>query len=314
MKDQFSLAAAAAAIFVSTVSAQHGGQNGGQNGWNGASSGAASPSATYSAGNGGPSCLGNCWAQLGSVSWSTGGGLSSLCSNATAISTMNSCISSSSCDDSDKESTYQVIAQICANTGNAISASPEASFSATSGGSAYPTTNSAWSSYAAAFATITGSPTADPFNSTNHPTGWAGGQGYGPFGNSGSRSGWGAWASDSTGSWTNGPWTSWWGTSGCPPSTWSGWTSGTWSASAPWTTWTGCTASTTASSVMTETVTTSGSSTVVTTTAFGIQVAQATTASGSAASATASGSSGERRAVAGMGVGLGGVLAAALLM
>jgi len=58
-------------------------------------------------------------------------------------------------------------------------------------------------------------------NSTNSTaSGWSGANGHGPFG--GAANGWGNWASESNSAWTSGPWTSWWGTNGCPDSTWSG--------------------------------------------------------------------------------------------
>ena len=74
------------------------------------------------------------------------------------------------------------------------------------GGSAWPaawTTNSAW-------------PSGAPFG----PGGWSGAGGWGPFGHGGPGHGWGPLGS--SGSWTAGPWTSWWGTGACPASTWSG--------------------------------------------------------------------------------------------
>lgn len=254
----------------------------------------------------GPSCLSNCWSDIGTSDWTNG--LSSLCGNATAVNAINSCISGSSCDNSDKEGTYQVLAQICANSGHALSASPEASFHATSGGSAYPTSSGAWSSYASAFATITGAPGASS-------GGWGPGGGYGPFGTGAPNSGYGPWGSSNSGSeaWTNGPWTNWWGSAACPPSTWTGWTSGPWGTNAPWTSWTSCTEKTTGSSVVTTTVTTGGSTKVMTTTAYGLQVAEASS-TGSAVSASATGSSGERRVVVSIGAGLACFIAAIGLM
>ena len=99
---------------------------------------------------------------------------------------------------------------------------------------------------------------------SGEPNGWQFCEGNGPFGG-----GWGPWGS--SGAWTTGPWTTWWGQNGCPDATWSGWTSGAWSTDAPWTTWTGCTATTTATSTYTTTAT--GGS-VITTTAYGVQVAE----------------------------------------
>ncbi|KAK8210693.1 hypothetical protein IWZ01DRAFT_290713 [Phyllosticta capitalensis] len=203
--------------------------------------------------------------------WSQG---STLCKNTTAIDDFNSCIGSSSCSDSDKNSAYQAIAQICANNGVTITAAPEATFSVTSGGSAYP---SAWSSWA----------NANGGNGVG-AAGWTPGNGKGPFGG---QSPWGGFGS--SGAWTNGPWTSWWGGSVCPPSSWSGWTSGPWSTNAPWTSWTACTATTTASSVYTTTFAgnTPGVATPVvsTGTSYGIKVAQATSSSSASSNGNTSG-------------------------
>jgi len=212
--------------------------------------------------------------------------------------------------------TYQAIAQLCANQGATITAAPQATFSATSGGSAYPT-NQNWASYVSqngwqggagvagaggnnwgapwsAYASITANPswttnswaswvsnapwTTNPSWTTNvgafstAPPWGAGFAGYGgPFGGN-----WGGL--QSSGAWTNGPWTSWWGNTACPGSTWSGWTSGPWGTNAPWTTWAGCTASTTATSV----ITTTSSGSVITTTSYGIRVAAVAAATATA--------------------------------
>ncbi|KAK3665059.1 hypothetical protein LTR22_004115 [Elasticomyces elasticus] len=220
-------------------------------------------------------------------------------------------------------------------------ASDYASWTSAAGLSSWPTATSEWGSLTSShplpsalssvfsqWATqTTGPPTwpsgwnnAGDFNDTNPGgpfrgpggVGWAGGNGAGPFGGQ-NGNGWGPWASQSTGSWTAGPWTSWWGTEGCPASTWSGWTSAT---DAPWTSWAGCTASTTATSVVTTTVTTGGSTSVVTSTGFGIQIAQATnTASGSASSTTSgSGAMATNFKLAGSAAGVIGVVAGALLI
>ncbi|USP72834.1 uncharacterized protein yc1106_00108 [Curvularia clavata] len=97
---------------------------------------------------------------------------------------------------------------------------------------------------------------------------WGGPDGPGPWGSSN----YGPYSDWSTRSdWRSGPWTAWWDGDKCPPSDWPGWTAGPWSTSAPWTSWSACTASTTATSVVTNTV----SGVVATSTAYGLQVAQA---------------------------------------
>jgi len=101
------------------------------------------------------------------------------------------------------------------------------------------------------------------------------GGGGGPFGGGGF-GGWGPNDGEfcSTGSWTSGAWTQWWGGSRCPASDWPGWTQGPWATNADWTTWTGCAATVTATSVFT-TVPANGTA-AITSTSFGYQVAQAT--------------------------------------
>ena len=199
------------------------------------------------------------------------------------------------------------------------------------GGSAWPTawtTNSAWSSVVSQWGGFPGGP--------GGPGGWNGAGGWGPFGHGGQGHGWGPWASQSSGAWTNGPWTSWWGTDACPASTWSGeyitlshpqnhdtnrdsgWTNGPWGTNAPWTTWSGCTASTTATSVVTNTLTANGTTVTTTKTQFGIQVAQATNGGGNGAAASSSTSPGAAMAtnfkMAGSAAGMVGVVAGALLL
>jgi len=112
---------------------------------------------------------------------------------------------------------------------------------------AWPTASSQWasltsahpvpsglSSIASSFATLTTAPAGGwgpgafggpggfggPGRNGSGSPGWNGAGGHGPFGGAGN--GWGPWASESNSAWTNGPWTSWWGTQGCPASTWSG--------------------------------------------------------------------------------------------
>lgn len=202
------------------------------------------------------------------------------------------------------------------------------------GGSAWPsawTTNSDYASALSSWQTqTTGAPAPfgawGPGNDGNKtggpggrgPGGWKGGNGAGPFGQGGPGNGWGPWSSASTGDWTAGPWTSWWGGSACPESTWSGWTDGPWGTDAPWTTWSGCEASTTASSVVTTTVTTGSSTGVQTSTSYGIQVAAVTDGDSASASETGSaaseGAAAMPTAMAGSAMAAVGVLGAALLL
>lgn len=254
-----------------------------------------------------PSCLSSCFTSNTACSY---GDISCYC-NATSISNINSCIDGSSCGSSDKEGAYEAIAQLCVNSGASVTASPEASFSATSGGSAWPTQwttdgyyASAWSSWKSQ---TTGGP--GPFGGQWGPgsaaSGWSTASGRGPFGQG---NGWGPYGS---GAWTTGPWTQWWGTGACPPSTWSGWTSGSWSATPSWTAWTACTATTTATSVVTSTVTSSGQTSAVTSTSFGVKVDQATA---SASTTTPNGAMVTNFGVAGAAAGVIGVLAGAVLL
>ena len=85
--------------------------NGGNNNWNGA-----------------PTCVSSCWQDLRGDSNS----FSDFCTG-DKLNTLNSCIADSDCDQSDKDATYQAIAQGCANAGQTVTAFPQATFSATSG-------------------------------------------------------------------------------------------------------------------------------------------------------------------------------------
>ncbi|KUJ19207.1 uncharacterized protein LY89DRAFT_667197 [Mollisia scopiformis] len=199
-----------------------------------------------------PSCANSCMSTFTSSSCAGDG--SCFCKDTTALNNANTCIDSSSCSTSDKETIYQNIDQLCADVAVTVTAAPEATFSATS--------NSAWS----------GGPWSAAWGS--------GASGYGPFGGN-----WGPWGS--SGAWTAGPWSAWWDGNACPPDSWTGWTSGTWSTGAPWTTWTACTASTTATS----TFTTTSSGTVITGTSYGVKVAEqtGTTTSGAISTSTHAG-------------------------
>jgi len=150
--------------------------------------------------SGAPSCVSSCWQDLRGDSTS----YSDFCTG-DALNTLNSCIASSDCSDDDKESTYQVIAQGCANAGQTPTASQQATFSATSGKN-------------------TPTPVADGGNGGP----WRGGPGQG----------------SKSGDWTtNSDWQSW--TSAHPTPTvtdsaaWSSWASSAgWpTASADWSSW-----------------------------------------------------------------------------
>ena len=102
------------------------------------------PPGGWGPGNGGapgifgnfPSCLDSCRNSIRS-SCNSGDWQSCVCDSST-ISTGNQCIDSSSCSDSEKSDSYQAIAQMCANAGATVTAKPEATWSATSGGSNWP--------------------------------------------------------------------------------------------------------------------------------------------------------------------------------
>ena len=107
---------------------------------------------------------------------------------------------------------------------------------------AWPTASADWASFTSAyslpsqlssaaswwssngFPQVTGAPGGPygggPGGPRGGPGGWVGGNGEGPFGPGRPGNGWGPWGQ--SGAWTEGPWTSWWGTGACPASTWSG--------------------------------------------------------------------------------------------
>jgi len=58
-----------------------------------------------------PAPQNNCWSDLGGVNWNNGG-LASICSNATAIDSLNSCISGSSCSSDDKQGTTRILVNL----------------------------------------------------------------------------------------------------------------------------------------------------------------------------------------------------------
>jgi len=174
-------ASSLAAATLAAASPQFGNGNHGPNGNNGANNWGGSWS-------GAPSCVSSCWQDLRGDSTS----YSDFCTG-DKLNTLNSCIASSDCSDADKESTYQVIAQGCANAGQTPTASQQATFSATSGGSAWPTAWTSNSAYASALSSwktqTTGAPAPfgawGPGNDGNSsdgpagrgPGGWHGGNG-----------------------------------------------------------------------------------------------------------------------------------------
>ncbi|KIV85465.1 hypothetical protein PV11_01158 [Exophiala sideris] len=250
-----------------------------------------------------PSCAWNdCMGSWDGTSCTSNSGWDCLCSNQTAISQLNTCVATSCTNSTDQEAIFGAVAQLCANAGVTVTASQEASFSATSGGSAWPSqitaapgfgpggnwNSGAWSSWISAAST--GLPSA--------PSGWNGQGGWGGPG------AWGGHGGPGSGAPFGGPW----GTlaSGIPCGQWTTWTAG-WGPFSSWTgTWSGC-SSTTASPIpatITTTITTGGSTEVVTGTTFGIQAVAAATTTGS--SGSKSGASSLR------GLGACGAVAAAI--
>lgn len=155
MKSAIAFGSLTAASLAAAAPQNFGNHGGPQNGANGGFQGAGW--------SGAPSCVSSCWQDLGS----NGGSYSDFCTG-DKLNTLNSCISSSDCSDDDKEATYQVIAQGCANAGQTPTASQQATFSATSGkdtpsggpwrggqGKGDWTTNSNWQSWASANPTPT---------------------------------------------------------------------------------------------------------------------------------------------------------------
>jgi hypothetical protein len=114
-------ASSLAAASLAAASPQFGGGNHGPNG-NG-------NNGNYGAWSGAPSCVSSCWQDL---QGSDASSYTDFCTG-DKLNTLNSCIASSDCSDADKESTYQIIAQGCANAGQTPTASQQATFSATSG-------------------------------------------------------------------------------------------------------------------------------------------------------------------------------------
>lgn len=155
--------------------------------------------------SGAPSCVSSCWQDLRGDSTS----YSDFCTG-DKLNTLNSCIADSNCSDDDKESTYQVIAQGCANAGATPTASQQATFSATSGKNT-PTSGGPW-------------------NGNGGPGGpWRGGQGSKTGGDWTTNSNWQSWTSaHPTPTVTDSAaWSSWYASAGWPTasSDWSSWAS-----------------------------------------------------------------------------------------
>jgi len=256
-----------------------------------------------------PACAWNdCLTSYNGTTCSSSSGWECLCTDSSALDTLNSCVATACSNSTGREAIYAAIAQVCANAGKTVTAAPEATFSATSGGSAWP---SGWSTWG-------GSPWFSAVSSAlpGAPTGW---NGNGPWGGPGAG--------------YRGPGSSGWGP--CSWSTWSGWSTGTWSTGswptggpggphggpggfgppegAPWTsftgTWTDC-----STTMAATTVPTSGVSTVTTT--INGQVVTGTTFQGKGAAATgtsATGTSGSSGAANLKGMGACGALAVALV-
>ncbi|KAK5467993.1 hypothetical protein LTS15_000966 [Exophiala xenobiotica] len=234
-----------------------------------------------------PSCAwSDCMGSWDGTSCDTSSGWDCLCSNQTAISQMNTCVATSCTNQTDQEAIYGAVAQLCANAGVTVTNSQQATFSATSGGSAWPSQITAgpgfgpgggwnsgqWSSWISACST--GLPSA--------PSGWNGQGGWG---------GPGAWGGHG-GPGGGGPFGGPWGTkaSGINCDSWTTWTAG-WGPFSSWTgTWSGCSSITATPSpaTITTTVTTGGSTQVITGTTFGIQAVAAATTTASSDNGAAS--------------------------
>ncbi|KAH8588499.1 hypothetical protein B0O99DRAFT_600732 [Bisporella sp. PMI_857] len=204
-------------------------------------------SGPYSGGWGGnfagsPSCAESCAAQFSAGTCSGPWG-TCICTDSTVLTSVNTCIASSSCSNSDKDTVNKQIAFLCASTGNTITSGPQAS---------YTSFISSWS------ATGPWSPVGTVWGTNSYGgEGWRGPWSKGPFGQ-------GPWT---TGGWTTGDWTSWWDGGKCPPKTWEGWTSGSWKSKPEWT-----------FTVVSTKTDAAGSVAVVTETSLGIKVVEQTAA------------------------------------
>lgn len=234
-----------------------------------------------------PSCSWNdCMGAWNGAACNQASGWDCVCSNSTAIAQINTCVATSCTNATDQETIYGAIAQLCANAGQAVTNSQQATFSATSGGSLLPSptggwgpggnwNSASWSSWASQVSTAIGSAPSGWGPGSSWGNNWGGPGGHGPGGHgpggNGGPGGWGGpWgtkangiACSGTASWTT--WTAGWG----PFSSWTG-------------LWSGCSSTTATPSpaTVTTTLTTDGRASVITGTTFGIQALS--TSSGSA--------------------------------
>ncbi|RMZ78579.1 hypothetical protein DV738_g3792, partial [Chaetothyriales sp. CBS 135597] len=201
------------------------------------------------------------------------------CSNSTAIEQINAC-AAASCSETAEQAIYAFIAQICVDKGVTVTYSQQATWSVTSGG--FPSQ-----------ITAAGSP-------------W-GGPGVRSSGD------WSTWDGR-----TNAPWSGRgdWG-SGVNCDHWTTWTGG-WGPWSSWTgTWSGCstTTATPEPATITTTVTTGGTTQVLTGTTFGVQaVSQTVATSTSLGSASGSTYSNLHHGVAVFAALAGGVFIAMLVL
>jgi CFEM domain len=261
----------------------------------------------------GPDCAWNdCMGSWDGTTCDSNNGWACLCSNSTAISQLNTCVATSCTNATDQETIYGAVAQLCANNGVVVTASQQATFSATSGGTFLPQITAGPSGWGPSKSSSTllshdtlltnfadgGWDSGDWASWVSScsgalpgaPSGWAGGPwgGHGGWGSQGGPGGSGGW-----GPGMGGPWGTKASGIACDgDNSWTTWTGG-WGPFSSWTgVWSGC-SSTTASpsgATVTTTVTTGGSTQVLVGTTFGVQAlsqsAAASTSSDNAAPAT----------------------------
>lgn len=152
-------------------------------------------------------------------------GWNCLCSNSTAVNQINTCVATSCTNTTDQEAIYGAIAQLCANNGVALTQTQQATFSATSGGSAWPSqftgsgygpggrwNSGNWGDWVSACSTgLPGAPSGWAGGRWGSAPGWGGRGGRG--GMSGGPGGYGPWGTKASGincaAWTT--WTAGWG-------------------------------------------------------------------------------------------------------
>jgi len=265
-----------------------------------------------------PSCANSCIS--GDIN--SGTSYTALCKDSSKVSTVTSCLTSSGCSDSDKNSVFSYIAQMCKNAGAAITSGPLATYTSSvgtfptgaSGGfggfgldasdssafasytSAHPNGPSSgdWSSFTAAHS-ITGGPWGSGTPTGSWSTQFTGGPGgFGGFGSG--AGGWGGGAgpfgAGGQGGWGQGPWASGASFTAGP---WTSWWNENSCPKSDWPGWTSGTWSTSApwtswtgcsaSVTATSVFTTTSNGVTYTTTGFGYQLAQVS-GSGSSASPT----------------------------